>query len=216
MNKFSARFECKQKGIVDPKIIIGGIVVLAILFFLFTGKFKFSASRTDQPQAQQNESPQEEKVEPKDYQNVDKKIKLKYPGNWELKENSDGYNAIFMSPLESSSDKYREFVALKVVSTENYPNLTLDEIVQTWEKETAEQTTNSDYKIVERNPSTVSGNDAKDLVYEITVKNLPAKTLVRITMANDNAYIFKYYAEADKYDATLPQAEEIFSSINLQ
>lgn len=208
-------YKAAQKGMVDPKIVIGGIIILVVIFFLATGNFKFSASRNDQPspqKEQQTEKPQAPSV-PKSYQSDQYKFSLKYPENWNVKEAQGPYVAAFLSPEESSSDKYRELLGVKAVSTASEPDITLKEAADLWETQTTKESTADNFKIVERKSSTVSGIEAKDIVYTVDIDNIPAKGFVRVTKTNDNIYIFQYFAETDKYEKYLPDIEGIISSV---
>lgn len=217
-----------QKGIVDPKIIIGGIVVLVVIFFLATGNFKFSASRSDQPPSSQTASSQTENSQkesrneqpqatatPKSYQNDQYKFSLQYPDSWRVKESQGQYVAAFFSPEESSSDKYLEYLGVKAISTSAKPDITLQEAADLWEEQTKKESTANNFTVVDRKSSTVAGKEAKDLVYTVDIKSIPAKGFVRLVLTDKNIYIFQYYAETDKYEKYLPDIEGIISSVTL-
>lgn len=206
-----------QKGIIDPKIIIGGIVVLVVVFILATGKFKFSASINNQPSSQtegQTESETAPSV-PKSYQSDQYKFSLQYPENWNVKESQGQYVAAFFSPEESSSDKYREFLGVKAVSTVSKPDITLQEAADLWETQTVKESEANSFTVIDRKSSTVSTLEAKDIIYTVNIENIPAKGFVRVVLANDNIYIFQYFAETDKYEKFLPEIEGIISSVTL-
>lgn len=208
MHKFSA-----QKGIIDPKIIIGGIVALAVIFILATGSFKFSVSPTKE--SSQTEQTQSTKPETKTYQNSQYGFSLEYPVDWDVKEGQQGYVADFVSPDESAFDKYSEFLGVKVVSLASQPDVTVQQAAEAWEQQTVDATsTDSNLKIVDRKSSTVGGNEAKTIVYTLNINNLPIKGSATITLKNNNGYIFQYYAEREKYDKYLPDIEAILSSVS--
>ncbi len=207
-----------QKGVVDPKIIIGGIVVLVVIFFLATSKFNFSASRNDQPSSSQSEGQTEQPQapsEPKSYQNDQYKFSLEYPEEWSLKEAQGGFVATFSSPAESSSDKYFEFLGVKVVSTSSKPDISLQEAADLWEQQTVAGSKDNNFQVVDRDTSTIAGKEARNIVYTLDLDKISAKGFVRITKANNNIYIFQYFAETDKYEQFLPDIESILSSVSL-
>lgn len=211
-----------QRGVIDPKIIVGGIVVLVVIFFLSAGKFKFSASRSDQPSSSQKAEQKEEQTEqpqatsvPKEYKSDQYKFSLQYPENWNVKEAQGQYVASFFSPEESSSDKYREFLGVKAVSTASKPDITLQEAADLWETQTKKESTANNFTVMDRKSSTVSGLGAKDIVYTVDIKGIPAKGFVRIVLTDSNVYIFQYFAETDKYEKFLPDIEGIISSVTL-
>ncbi|MBI2315029.1 hypothetical protein HYU93_03165 [Candidatus Daviesbacteria bacterium] len=216
-----------QKGIIDPKIIIGGIVVLVVIFILATGKFNFSASVGDKPSSKtesQTEQvrPEESQPEqtqspsvPKSYKSDQYSFSLEYPGEWSHKEAQGQYVAAFFSPLESSSDTYREFLGVKAISIASIPSSPLELATDLWEKQTVAESKDDDFKVVERKSSTISGKEASELVYTVNIEGKAAKGFVKITIANDNIYIFQYFAETDKYEQFLSDIETIISSISL-
>ena len=203
-----------QKGVISPALIIGGIIVLVIIFFAATGNFKFSATR-DADQATTQESQPETSSAPKSYQSDQYGFNLEYPGNWSYKETSGQFVASFFSPEESSSDKYREFLGVKVVYLSQQPDISLQEATDLWEEQTAAESQEDDFQVVNRQSLTISGLEAREIVFTLNVENIPAKGFVRIVLANGNAYIFQYFAEIDKYDTYLPDIEGILSSVSL-
>lgn len=207
-----------QRGVIDPKIIIGGIILLVVIFILATGKFKFTASRSDQssssPTESQTEQPKATSA-PKSYQNNQYKFSLQYPASWNVKEAQGQYIAAFFSPEESSSDKYREFLGIKTVSTSPKPDITLQEATDLWETQTTKESTANNFKVIERKSSTVSGLEAKDLIYTVDIENISAKGFVKVVLTKSNIYIFQYFAETEKYEKYLPDIESIISSATL-
>ncbi|MBI2019043.1 hypothetical protein HYS95_00045 [Candidatus Daviesbacteria bacterium] len=209
-----------QKGIVDPKIIIGGIVALAVIIILATGKFNFSASRNDQPSSESattesQSEPTQAPSAPKSYNNGQYKFSLEYPGEWDYKEAQGQYVTAFFSPLESSSDRYREFLGVKVVSTASKPDITLQQATDLWEEQTVAASKDKNFQITDRKSSTIAGNEARDLFFTVDIEGIAAKGFAKITMANENIYIFQYFAETDKYEKFLPDLESIISSVSL-
>ena len=206
-----------QKGIVDPKIIIGGIIVLIVVFFLATGNFKFSASVKNPdksaPSVTQETTPAPTS-KPKTYQNKKNNISLEYPDSWTLKENpAAGYIAGFYSPRESANDTYSENLGVKAVDTSTQPKITLQEVADAWENQTKK--TESTFAIVDRKSSTIAGEDARDIVYTFTEEGNSEKGITRITLKNEKAYIFQYSALEKTYDKYLPDIEAILTSVKL-
>lgn len=205
-----------QRGIIDPKLIIGGIVVLVVVFFLATGKFNFSASvdkntNNNSTQNQQAVTPTQES-KPKTYQNEAKGISLEYPANWSLKENpTAGYIAGFFTPKENSNDNYIESLGVKAIETTSQPNVTLQELADTWENQT--QKAESTFTVLDRKSSTIAGEDAKDIIYTFKDQGENGKGMTRVTLKNKKAYVFQYNALETTYDKYLPNIESILSSV---
>ena len=205
-----------QKGIIDPKIIIGGIVILVVIFFVTTGNFKFSASKdkTSQQSVETKQPTSAPQPKPKTYQNETNGFSLEYPENWIIKENpSKEYIVAFYSPKENSSDDYTEFLGIKVIDTSSKPNTTLLELADLWENQTRDASKEDAFKVLERKSSTVGSVDARDIEYSAKFEDEDMKGVVRITLNADKAYIFQYNARANAYDKFLPDIEAILASV---
>ena len=209
-----------QKGFVDPKIIIGGIVVLAVILFIATGNLKFSASITDNSKSKPTTSENTKTAEatpqptskPKTYQSEANKISMEYPADWSLKENpAAGYIAGFISPKQSANDTFQENLGVKAIDISSQPNITLQEVADTWENQTKKS--ESTFSVSDRKSSTVSGESAKDIVYTFKDQGDNGKGMTRITLKNKKAYIFQYNALEKDYDKFLPAIETILSSL---
>lgn len=209
-----------QKGMIDPKIIIGGVVVLVIIFFLSTGNLKFSASinkNSNQPSStttsqEQSSSNPEPTAQPKTYQNDKYGLSLEYPANWSLKENpAPSYIAGFFSPKEDASDTYDESVGVKAIDTSSKPDLTLQEVVDTWENQTKKSETS--FVVTDRKSATIAEENAKDIFYTFQDKGIDGKGFVRIALKNNTAYIFTYNAAQKSYDKFLVDAEATLNSV---
>lgn len=212
--------DLSQKGMIDPKIIIGGIVVLVVIFFLATGNFKFSASVKDSgessPATEENTTVEQPTPaptsKPKTYQNEANGFSLEYPADWSLKENpAQGYIAGIIAPKESSSDTYQENLLIKAISTASQPNITLQELTDSWENQTTKA--ESSLVIVDRQDVNLGGEQAKSLTYTFTNQGDNGKGMAQITLKNNKAYIFQFNALKKDFDQFLPLIENILSSV---
>lgn len=215
-----------QKKGVSVLLVIGiivGVIILAVILFMATGvlKFKFKVSRTGQgptptPTAAPT-APTERVAGPKSYQSQQYGFSLQYPGNWSLNENPGGqFKLAFKSAPESSTDKYFEFVGVNVADLSAKPGIGLQEVADTWEQQTVSASQNVNFQIIDRGVSTLGGEQARNIVFTAAPDGVPSKGLTRITLKNNKAYIFSYFAEADKYNTFLSQAESILSSVMFQ
>lgn len=215
-----------QEGIIDPKLIIGGIVILVVVFFLLTGNFKFSASinnssskNTDSSNpastntvSQQSSPTPEIKTTPKTYQNDKYNLSLEYPANWSLKENpAPSYIAGFFSPKEDTDDSYDESLGVKAIDTSSQPNLTLQEMADAWENQT--QKSENSFVVTGRTSSTLSGENAKEIIYTFEKQGTNGKGMARMTLKDNTAYIFQYNATEKSYDKFLPDIEAVLASV---
>jgi len=214
-----------QKGIVDPKIIIGGVIALVVVFFIATGNFKFSASvdksvneDTDKSAVQENQQQPVPDIEtkPKTYQSAEHGIALEYPATWSLKENpNQQFVAVFRSPKESSSDNFMDFLAIKVIDISSNPDYTLQEIADLWENQTRDESEEEQFNVVDRISTNLAGEETRDILYTAKVDEGNGQGLVRIVLKNNKAYIFQYNAMADSYDKFLPDVEAILSTVRI-
>lgn len=208
--------ESAQRGIVDPKIIIGGVIAAIVIFLIATGSFNFSASvnknnnqQINQSQPQATSTPESK---PKTYQSEQYGISLEYPASWSLKETpAQGYIAGFFSPKEGSNDNYIESLGIKVVDISSQPNITLQEAADLWENQTKKA--ESTFVVADRKSSTVAGESAKDILYSFKNQGDSGKGMVRVTLKNKKAYIFQYNALEKDYDKYLSIIETILSSV---
>lgn len=214
MPKFS-----DQKGIIDPKIVVGGIIAAVVIFFLATGNFKFSASVKDnstqeatQEITQEEQSTPQPTAKPKTYQSEKYEISLEYPASWSLKENpAPTYIAGFFTPKEGNDDNYIESLGVKAIDISSQPNITLQEITDLFENQTKKS--EDTFVVIDRQSSTIAGEDTKDLIYTFKDKDNNGKGIARITLKNKTAYIFQYNALESDYDKYLPTVETILASV---
>jgi len=202
----------QQKGIIDPKIIIGGIVALVVIFFIATGSFKFSTSvKPNSNQPEQTTPPSQSK--PKTYQNEAFGFSLEYPEKWSIKEKPTvSFFVGFFSPQESGSDDYRENLLIKSVDLSTQPNITLQEAADLWETQTAE-VEGDNFKVTDKKSSTLAGESAKDIIFDIKDKEIDGQGMVRIILKNSKGYIFQFNALKTSFDKFLPDIETILTSV---
>lgn len=210
-----------QRGFIDPKIIIGGVIALVVIFFLATGSFKFSASvkKPDQPASPANTTQESKQAEPtpqakpKAYQSEKYGFTLEYPSSWSLKENpSPSFAVGFFSPKESGSDNYYENLLVKVVDLSTQPKITLQEAADLWENQT-KKAEEDNFNVTDRKSSTLAGENAKDIFFDIKFKDIDGRGMVRITLKNKMAYIFQYNGLKTTYDQYLSDIETILASV---
>ena len=128
-------------------------------------------------------------------------LKIEYPSNWEkveygraMKAFGEGVIANLLSPLDGSSDKFRDYVLLKV---ENLSSSGLSKVLAN--NSIAGGAT---YQRVFDHPNLANQSDI------IT-------TLQEWTSQNGKAFIVEFTAEKDKFAHYLPLAKEIINSIEI-
>ena len=213
-----------DKGVIDPKLIIGAVVIGAIVvFFIATGNFKFSASVNNQQTSTSSQTSTETstptKEEPsapktKTYTNSTYGLSLEYPEDWSMKENpATGIVVAFGSPKESSDDKFVDNVNVSFTNLSSKDALTLDQLADAWLKET--ENSAPTFKLLDRQHTSVAGETAEQLVYSFSNKGMDMKGMVVITMKNKMAYIVTYSAEEGSYDKFVDAANTMVSSLKL-
>jgi hypothetical protein len=128
-------------------------------------------------------------------------LKIEYPSNWEkveygraMKAFGEGVIANLLSPLDGSSDKFRDYVLLKV---ENLSSSGLSKVLAN--NSIAGGAT---YQRVFNHPNLANQSDI------IT-------TFQEWTSQNGKAFIVEFTAEKDKFAHYLPLANEIINSIEI-
>ncbi|MDP3973756.1 MAG: PsbP-related protein [Candidatus Daviesbacteria bacterium] len=219
MNK-SARFD---KGVIDPKLIIGAVVIGAIVvFFIATGNFKFSASVNNQQASTSSQSSTEtsssQKEEPsvpktKTYTNSTYGLSLEYPEGWSMRENpAAGIVVAFGSPKESSDDKFVDNVNVSFTDLSSKGDLTLEQLTDAWLKETESA---PDFNLLDRKSTSTAGEAAEQLVYSYNSKGMDTKGMVVITKKGEMAYIVTYTAEQTSYDNFVDAANTVVTSLRI-
>jgi hypothetical protein len=127
----------------------------------------------------------------KEYKNSSAGYKVQYPANWELKESN--FSVQFISPLESSSDRYRE--AVSIWSTpESSVSL----------RATVEDLTNflrqklPSFGVMWSESTILSDNDAHELHFSFNHDNLITEVNQIMTINNGRLYTIQYHAELGK------------------
>lgn len=128
-------------------------------------------------------------------------LKIEYPSNWEkveygraMKAFGEGVIANLLSPLDGSSDKFRDYVLLKV---ENLSSSGLSKVLAN--KSIAGGAT---YQRVFDHPNLANQSDI-------------LTTLQKWTSQNGKAFIVEFTAEKDRFAHYVPLANEIINSIEI-
>lgn len=129
------------------------------------------------------------------------KLKMKYPGNWEkidygraVKSYGEGVVVNFLSPLEDSSDQFRDFVLIKVenLSSSNLNKLPANNSIGG----------NPTFQVVSDRPNLANKSDI-------------ISTLKEWTSLDDKAFAVEFSAEKSKFKDYLPLVTQIIRSIEM-
>jgi ribosomal protein L40E len=131
-------------------------------------------------------------------------IKINYPSTWTRRDDTtDALKVMFLSPKEGPSDDFLE--GLGVCVDETHENMTLQEFLDS--NITDLKQSNSDFKMFESTPTTLSGAPAHQIVY--LANN--GKYLIVATVRNNIFYWLQYSSKPESYQRFLSSAEQMVS-----
>ena len=193
-----------NKGLaIVPIVVIVGILVLLVIFFIKTGALTFSGgiSKTGtKPKAFQSEG-----------------ITLEYPSDWsEAETTPEGFVIAFMSPKENDDDRFTENFNIRKVDLSSTPEITLKEVADLWFAQSKEEFSGSDFSLIERSPFEVAGLPAEKFVISINYQGMDSRLMVAIVLKEGTAYVTTYTAETGSYDKFLPGIDSLLSSMELE
>jgi eukaryotic-like serine/threonine-protein kinase len=150
------------------------------------------------------------------YIDVPAKFKIKSPPTWRVNniQNSvTGEIVAFISPVQSSTDKYQENVSVRVEQLTN-PQITLAEYTKS--NISKINSYYKDVKIIESSSISMAKTPANLVVYTGTDENaLPIENLEVWTIDRDRAYIVTYRAEPQQYYVFLQIVMTMINSFEL-
>jgi eukaryotic-like serine/threonine-protein kinase len=143
-------------------------------------------------------------------------VKIKYYPTWQVEDIHNlvtGENVIFISPKQSSIDKYRENISIRVENLTNQQT-TLPEYTKSAISEITKYHKNA--KVVESSAITLAKKPANLIVYTGQDENgMPIKNLEAWTIDRGKAYILTYKAEPKQYYAFLQTVMTMINSFEL-
>jgi eukaryotic-like serine/threonine-protein kinase len=151
------------------------------------------------------------------YADRDRRIRIKYPPNWQSENIANivtGELALFRSPRQNSSDRYRENISIRVeklinqqMTLADYTQSSIAEITQYYR----------DIKITESRLTTLANKPANLVVYSGKDENsLAIENLEIWTIDRGKAYILTYKAEPERYQEFLATAMTTIKSFELK
>ncbi len=146
------------------------------------------------------------------YRSATDHFSIKYPGKWNKEENKGGAAVIFMSPLESKLDTFRENVNVVVqdasgnrMSIEKYTEMAMRQVAAVFKE---------NIELVESTGTLLAGKPAYKYVY-IGRGEIEFKIMHVWTMSGDNAYQVTYTALLSQYDEYMGQVEKMIKSFRI-
>jgi eukaryotic-like serine/threonine-protein kinase len=155
------------------------------------------------------------------YENSNYKFRIQYPSNWEKVEFSPGIkesgrNIIvnFISPQETFSDLFREYLIIEVqdqssnaISLDRY----ISQQIDTYKKSLPR------FAVIESNTSTATytnvDHPSHKIVYSYSDSTVGKAVIMEIdTIVDNRLYSLSYHADAARYSSYLPVIEKMIKS----
>ncbi len=143
---------------------------------------------------------------------------LKYPADWSLIENKDGAAAVFLAPLETELDRFRENVNIviqkipaisaKPMDLDQYTKVAIRQMQAVFEK---------NLEIVESEPDMLAGHPGHRFVFIGRGPDTELQMMIMWTVVEDTAYQVTFTAETPpKYEKFIQRAKGIFKSFRIK
>lgn len=194
---------CKMK----KAIIFTFLLALSIATMIFISGCSQGASIKDNVSGQLTETAGLTSYENKAYG-----IKINYPSDWARNEGSMGTVAMFLSPLESSSDTFRENVNIIVQDLSAQP-MTLKEYTDLSLAQIGEFVTDSN--VISSTATVIDGNPANSIIYTGRQGQYIFKWMQAWAIKDNKAYVLTYTANEDTYNAFLSMVQEMLGSFEI-
>lgn len=148
------------------------------------------------------------------YNNSEHGIRIKYPSDWGFGEQVKNDVVLFLSPVESSSDIFRENlnILIETLSTDAQPK-TLDEYTKLSIEEIKKYI--NDVNIIDSGSTTLDGNPAYKVVYTGKYLNYELKWMQVWTIKNNKAYILTYAAAVEGYTKYLDKINQMIGYFDI-
>lgn len=143
---------------------------------------------------------------------------LKYPADWSIVENKDGAAAVFLAPLETDLDRFRENVNIviqkipaisaKPMDLDQYTKVAIRQMQAVFEK---------NLEIVESEPDMLAGHPGHRFVFIGRGPDTEVQMMIMWTVVEDTAYQITFAAETtSKYEKFIPRARGAFKSFRIK
>lgn len=203
---------------VKPYLIFGTIYLIyatfCTLIFGF-GAFKLFFTAVKKPQLTLAPADASNQASWQTYRDKTTGIKIEYAPTWHREDNRNvitGEHAIFISSKQSSNDRYRENISIRVEKLTD-ARTTLADYTKSAHAEI--ERFNRGAKIIESSSTSLAKRSANIVIYTGNENSLPTKNLEVWTIDRGKAYILTYKAEAQQYDKFLPTAMKTIESFEL-
>jgi hypothetical protein len=192
---------------------------MIIIITIISLSFSFTITRNSQQQTLAQTSASTSSFVT--YENSNYRFKIQYPSNWEkvefspgIKESGRSIIVNFISPQETFSDLFREYLIIEV---QDHPSnaISLDrytsQLIDTYKKSLPR------FAVIESNTSTATytnvGHPSHKIVYSYSDSIVGKAEVMEIDIIEGNRlYSLSYHADATKYSSYLPAIEKMIKS----
>ncbi|MFX1256377.1 MAG: PsbP-related protein [Promethearchaeota archaeon] len=133
-------------------------------------------------------------------ENLEHGIKIKFPSKWEMKENIMDAIVVFLTPIESKLDKFRENLSIMIKMILVEPRL-LDEYIEFEINQLKKAIL--DFRLVEKKKTKLAKIPAYKLVFTGKKQEITLKLMQYYALKYNIVYLMTYTAEKYKYDKYL-------------
>jgi eukaryotic-like serine/threonine-protein kinase len=152
------------------------------------------------------------------YENPTYRFKIEYPAHWEKTEFSgdieEGHRKIivnFISPLESASDTFREYLIIERGMLGSQAALSFQYAINTY---LASLKSLPNFKLIESSMLSVADSPAQKLVYSYSNPEVGVtKTMDVLVAKNEKLYLLSFNSDALKYNIYLPTVQKMINSL---
>ena len=135
-----------------------------------------------------------------------------YPSEWERQQGAAGSAVAFLSPVEGTSDDFRENVNV-LIQTLPDGSFTLEKYTQLSLQQAPSLITG--FHLLDQGSTSLSGSPADRVHYQGEQGNFLLEWEQVWTVKDGKAFILTYTAKRDRYQAQLGTAESMFTTFRL-
>ena len=150
--------------------------------------------------------------EPGRYYKKQEGFSIRFPAEWEQKENVMGTVVIALSPTEGADDPFRENVNVTVetlpspMDLDEYFNLSMTNLKKLLTETRQPEVTDT----------TLGGEKAKRVVYQTTMGQIGVKGMLYVVVKGNRGYALTCSAAPDSFDAYKARFEEIVGTFRFE
>ncbi|TFG02015.1 MAG: DUF1795 domain-containing protein [Promethearchaeota archaeon] len=139
-------------------------------------------------------------------------IIIKYPSEWEKKENVLDTVVVFLSPLEDNVDKFRENLSIMIRPIDFNADLLKDHVEYEIEQL---KSTLPKFQLVKKAKMRISRNSGYKIIFQGKKKGVNVKLMQCYVIINRIIYLLTYTAEVDKFNKFIKAIKKMIKSFRV-